>query len=73
MIRLDIMKKGEKFIGINGNQIMLKTKTGEIRIVTIRQDEEGVWIDDKMEMLIGFGNGEITVGDMDEDIEVTMF
>ncbi|MCR5606362.1 MAG: hypothetical protein K6F69_06080 [Treponema sp.] len=72
-MKLNIMKKDESFIGIYGNKIALKNKKGEIRIVSIVLEEDVIRVDNDAEVTIGFGNGEVIVGDMDDSIEVTTF
>ncbi len=72
-MRLNIMRKDESFVGIYGNKVALKNKKGEIRIVSIILDDDGIRIEQNTEVIIGFGNGEVTIGNMDENIEVTTF
>lgn len=71
-MRINIMKDGEKFIGIYGNKIALQNESGEVRLVTMTEDD-GIRVDPEQEIVIGFGNGEVIVGDIDKNIEVTTF
>lgn len=72
-MRINIMQKGEQFIGIFDNKIALKRKNGEVRVVAIILDEDGIRVDKDAELIIGYGDGEVIVGDMDDEIEVTTF
>ena len=71
-MRLNIMKDSERFIGIYDNRIALQNNNGEVRIVSL-VDDDGIRVDKEAEIIIGFGDGTIEYGDMDEDIEITTF
>ncbi len=71
-MKINIMQKGEKFIGISDNKILLENKKGEVRIVRLIEDEDGIRVDPE-EVIISYGNGTVAIGDMDKDIEVTVF
>ncbi len=72
-MKLDIMRSDEEFFGIFDNKIVIKKKNGEVRIVTIVLDQDGIRVDKDSEMIIGYGDGRITVGNIDDGIEVTTF
>lgn len=72
-MRINIMKKGEKFIGIQDGWIMLRQKDGAVRLVRIEADEDGYRVIPEKEIHIGYGDGEISIGDMDTGIEVVTF
>ena len=72
-MRINIMKKGEKFIGIQDGWIMLRQKDGAVRSVRIEADENGYRVIPEKEITIGYGDGEISIGDMDTSIEVVTF
>ena len=72
-MRLEIMRNDESFAGMNGNKVFLKRDNGEVRIVSFILDGDGIMVDKDREVVIGFGKGAVTVGDMDEDIEITSF
>ena len=71
-MRINIMKDAERFIGIFNDRLALQNSKGEVRIVTLIEDD-GIRVDPDREIIIGFGNNEISVGDMDDGIEVTTF
>lgn len=71
-MRLNIMKDSERFIGIYDNRIALQNNNGEVRIVSL-VDDDGIRVDKEAEIIIGFGDGTVEYGDMDEDIEITTF
>ena len=72
-MKIDIMKKGEAFLGMQDGRIFLQTRKGEVRIVSVVMDEDGIRIDEGREIIIGFGDGTVTVGDAEDGIEVTTF
>ncbi len=72
-MRIDVMEKGEMFIGMEGMRIFLRKKSGEVRIVSLVEDEDGIRVDPRKEVIIGFGKGMVTFGDVDDGIEVTTF
>ncbi len=71
-MRVNVMKKGERVIGVMDNKILLENKKGEVRIIRLVEDDDGIRIDNE-EVLISYGDGSVVVGDMDEGIEVTIF
>ena len=72
-MKIGIMKKGDKFIGIQDGWIMLRHKDGEVRLVRIEADEDGYRVVPEKEINIGYGDGEVSFGDMDSGIEVVTF
>ena len=71
-MRLNIMKKSERFIGIFDNKIALQDNNGEVRIISLVEDD-GIRVDQEAEIVIGFGDGEVEYGDIDQGIEITTF
>lgn len=72
-MKMNIMKKDESFIGIWENYIILRNKRGEARLVMMTNDEYGVHVVPNSEILITYGNGNVSIGDMDSGIEITNF
>ena len=72
-MKINVMKKGERFVSMNGNRIVLENRKGEVRIVWMEWDETGIRIIPEKEVRIGFGPGTVQAGDMDEGIEITNF
>ena len=72
-MRINVMRKGERFVSMNGNQVVLKDRKGEVRIVWLEWDGTGIRIIPEKEIRIGYGLGTVQAGDMDGGIEVTNF
>ena len=72
-MRIDLMKKGEEFIGMQNGWIMLRQKGGTVRLVRVEADEDGYRVIPEKEITIGFGDGEISYGDMDTGVEIVTF
>lgn len=72
-MKLKIMRKDETFIGISDNKIILKRKNGDIRIVTIVLDEDGIRIAPDKELIITHGSGIVEFKDPDSGIETVTF
>ncbi|MBO4320535.1 MAG: hypothetical protein J5857_08705 [Treponema sp.] len=72
-MRINVMREDERFREISENRIILENARGEIRIVSLIMDEDGIRIDPEKEIIIGYGDGTVEIGDMDEDMEVTSF
>ena len=41
-MRINVMKKGEHFVGLSGDRIILENRKGEVRIVCLEWDKDGV-------------------------------
>ena len=72
-MRINVMRKDEHFVGLSGDRIILENKKGEVRIVCLEWDEDGVRINPEKEIVIGFGQGTVQIGDMDDSVEITYF
>ncbi len=72
-MRINVMKENERFLELSGNRIILENENGEIRIVLLKEDEDGIRIDPEKEIIIGFGDGTVEIGNMDDDIEIVNF
>ncbi len=73
MMRINVMRKDERFLSLSGNRIILENDKGEVRIVLLKEDEDGIRIDRESEIVIGFGNGTVEIGDMEDGVEITNF
>lgn len=71
-MKINVMRKGERFIGLADNNILLENKQGEVRIVRLIEDEDGIRVDPE-EVVISYGQGTVVAGDIDNGIEVTVF
>ncbi len=71
-MRINVMKKKEKFLGMTEEKIFLERPNGEIRVVRIIEDEEGIRVYPE-EVIIGYGNGTVVIGDIEDSIEITSF
>ncbi len=72
-MQIKVMKKGEQFVGIQDGWIVLKRKRGDVRLIRIEQDEEGYRVIPGQEILITYGDNEVSIGNMDTEVEITNF
>lgn len=72
-MKINVMKKGDRFIGIYGNKIIFETRNKEIRIITLEEDTEGIRINSEKELIIGYGNGTVEYGNLENGIELINF
>ncbi len=72
-MRINVMREDERFKGISENRLIFENTRGEIRIVTLIEDEDGIRVDTDREIVIGYGDGTVEYGDMDDGIEITTF
>ncbi len=72
-MRINLMREDERFKGISENRLIFENTRGEIRIVTLIEDEDGIRVDTDREIVIGYGDGTVEYGDMDDGIEITTF
>ncbi|SFB66455.1 hypothetical protein [Butyrivibrio sp. YAB3001] len=71
-MKINIMKKHEKFIGMSEGKIFLERPNGEVRIVRLIEDDDGIRIAPE-EIIIGYGSGTVVIGDIDNSVEITNF
>lgn len=73
-MRINILRKDEECVGIYNGYLMIRhKKKGEMRLVKLINDEMGIRISPEDEVIIGYGDGTVVYGDMDDRIEVTTF
>lgn len=72
-MRIKIMKKGEKFMGIWQDRIVLVNESGEGRLIKVSTDEDGIRVIPEDEISITYGDGTIEVGDLDDGIMMMTF
>ena len=73
-MRINILRKDEECAGIYNGYLMIRhKKKGEMRLVKLINDEMGIRISPEDEVIIGYGDGTVVYGDMDDGIEVTTF
>lgn len=73
-MRINILKKGDKVIGFSGNIIAIQRKNGEVDMIRVIEDDNGVIrVDPEHKVTIGFGNGTVSIKDPKTDVEITTF
>ncbi len=74
MIRIDIMEKGDEFVGLFGKYIAIKKNTGEVELTEIILDENRcIRLGSKPEICIGFGHGSVEASCEDGNVTVVTF
>lgn len=72
-MNIKVMKKGEKFIGVWQDRIVLVNENGEGRLIKISTDEDGVRVIPEDEINITYGDGIIEMGNLDDGIMMMTF
>lgn len=71
-MRINILKKGDRVIGIMQDSIIVAHKNGEAEIIPFIRDELGLRPDMENTIIIGFGEGTVEK-DLGEDVVLTVF
>ena len=71
MIRIEVLKKGDKVLSVTSEFIVVQRKNGEVDLLPMVKDEMGLRIDIEHIITIGYGNN--TVKATTDEIEVTTF
>lgn len=71
MIRIEVLKKGDKVLSVTSEFIAVQRKNGEVDLLPMVKDEMGLRIDIGHIITIGYGNN--TVKATTDEIEVTTF
>ena len=71
MIRIEVLKKGDKVLSVTLEFIAVQRKNGEVDLLPMVKDEMGLRIDIEHIITIGYGNN--TVKATTDEIEVTTF
>jgi len=73
VMRIEILRKGDKVIGFSNNVIGVQRKSGEVDLVPIVMDGGLPRVDTDNIITIGYGNNTVTAIDADNNIEITSF
>ena len=71
MIRIEVLKKGDKVLSVTSEFIAVQRKNEEVDLLPMVKDEMGLRIDIEHIITIGYGNN--TVKATTDEIEVTTF
>lgn len=58
-MQINILKHGDEVISVNQNFIAVKRVSGEVDLIPLILDEDGMRIQSEKIITIGYGNGEI--------------
>jgi len=72
-IKIELLEKGDDVIHFSENRIVVKKKSGEIKIFTIQIDDEGLPRINEKSVLITFGSSKKVSTKIDNGIEVGTF
>ena len=72
-MKINIMKKGDKFVGLYGNLIAIEKPSGEVEMTEIILEDGLIRIGEKPKIHIGYGDGVIQVSSKNGNIEVATF
>lgn len=71
MIRVEVLKKGDKVLSVTSEFIAVQRKNGEVEVLPMVKDEMGLRVDTEHIITIGYGNN--TVKTTTDEIVVTTF
>ena len=72
-VRLNILKKGDRVLFVNGEHVAVERVNGEVDVLHIYLDEDGlIRLDSNNTLTIGYGNGSVEISG-DDDIRVETF
>lgn len=73
-MRINILKKGDVFVGLYGNLIAIKRPSGEVELSEITLDNTGfIRLKKNPKLIIGYGDNVVDVCSEDVDVEVATF
>ncbi len=72
-VRLNIMKKGDHILSVDGEHVVIERVNGEVDVLRVYLDEDGfIRLDDENTLTIGYGNSSVEVCGSD-NIKVETF
>ena len=71
MIRIEVLKKGDKVLSVTSEFIAVQRKNGEVDLLPMVKDEMGLRIDIEHIITIGYSNKKVKA--TTDEIEVTTF
>lgn len=58
-MKINILNKGDKVLNVTADFIAVERKNGEVDIVPLAKDENGLWVDVENITTIGYGNNTV--------------
>lgn len=71
-MRINVLKKGDRVIGVMQDNIIISHKNGEAEIIPFIHDELGMRPDMENTIIIGFGDGTVEK-ELGEGVVLTVF
>ena len=73
-MQINIMKKGDEFVGIYGNLVAIKKMSGEVELTELILDENGcIRLDKTPKIRIGYGDNVVEVDSSEGDVKTATF
>lgn len=58
-MRINVMNKGDRVLSVTNRLIAIHRKNGEVDIIPLLSDQEGMWIDTENIVTVGYGNNTV--------------
>lgn len=58
-MKINILNKGDKVINVTANFIAVERKNGEVDIIPLIKEENGLWVDTENITTIGYGHNTV--------------
>ena len=71
-MRINVMQKGDKVLNVTAEFIAVERKNGEVDIIPIAMDENGVWVSTEQITTIGYGKNTVQSEEID-GVTITNF
>lgn len=74
LLRINLLKKGDEFVGMYGNLVAVKKSSGEVELTEVILDENGcIRLEHKPKIIIGYGDNVIDFISEDNGVQITTF
>lgn len=60
-MKINVLNKGDKVMNVTNEFVAVERENGEVDILPILRDDNGIWVDTAQILTIGYGNNTVQV------------
>lgn len=71
-MKIKVLNKGDKVLNVTNDLVIIERKNKEVDLIPILKDNQGIWLDTKNIITIGYGNNIVEIETID-GVTITNF
>ena len=71
-MKINVLHEGDKVLNVTNEFVAVERVNGEVDIIPILRDDNGIWVDTTQILIIGYGNNTVQV-ETESGVTITNF